>query len=222
MSNLSAIRDEVRILRALLTPAPRAATIRAATFNVNMNAPLAAQKRNIRRLFAAPVDVVALQETNRLDLPAMVAAGWHVHQDRSSRGKANTAVMWRDTLTATRTGIAPYIDSPTDDLGARFIAWVEFEGLGIVASAHRQPKRDDDDWDDSDDALRAWATPFPRLLVGMDSNVNRHASLEAATGLSWRGIGYDGFLSRGHTLATPVVLADVASDHPCVTTTVKE
>jgi hypothetical protein len=194
-----------------------------ATFNVNQFAPIAAQKADLGRLFAAPVDVACLQECTKLNLARLATAGWEVHQGgKPGTGPGNTAVLWRTTLglEVVRSSIAPYIDSATDDLGVRVMPWVEFAGLGVVASAHRQPKRDDDEWDDSDAVLRKWAAPFERVIIGMDSNVHRHAALEEATGLSWRGVDIDGFLYRGHTLTKPTVLEQPASDHPCVVTTV--
>lgn len=169
------------------------------------------------------------QETKRTQVNPRVrhALGWQygVRQDRRDEGAAGVAVAW-DRVIARPLGRA--VDDP-EELGG---GWLELlpagDGLlarGVVwqdlivrrgwtattrirlASTHRPPRRNANQWPAYDTALARWAddSPLPVLLL-MDSNEpGGPAVLSRLTGMTWRGVGIDGALHDPHL--TPVTSA---------------
>lgn len=185
------------------------------------------------------------QETKRTKVDQRVThalgSRYGVRQDRRNEGAAGVAVAW-DRVVARALG---HSDDPEelgggwlellpagDGLLARGVVWQDLRvRLGWVgntrirlASSHRPPRRNANQWPSYDDGLARWAddSPLPVLLL-MDSNEpGGPAVLSRLTGMRWRGVGIDGALHDPHleprsaALRHAVSLPRRHSDHHAV------
>lgn len=169
------------------------------------------------------------QETKRTKVDERIGhalgSRYGVRQDRRDEGAAGVAIAW-DRVIARPLGRA--VDDPEelgggwlellpagDGLLARGVVWQDLRvRLGWVgntrirlASTHRPPRRNANQWPAYDTAFARWAddSPLP-VLVLMDSNEpGGPAVLSLRTGMRWRGVGIDGALHDPHL--TPRALA---------------
>jgi hypothetical protein len=188
------------------------------TFNVNQFSTPAHEKADLAERMKAS-DVVLCQETVNLDLVAFTQGtpDWRAFQIRhgDSDGHANTAVLSRIALSGGTRVTDEVLLNDTKGLRRRFLAAEKLQGVWY-ASAHINPQRFAADIPTQLTHLAAWLKAHPGpAVIGLDKNQASVGALEHATGLTWHGVGIDGFLTNLPMKAV-ASFAKGFSDHPGV------
>jgi hypothetical protein len=190
-----------------------------ATFNVNQFSSVKHQRADLLARMLG-TDVVLCQETVGIDLTAFVSTvvgpPWGAYQERhgANDGHANTAVLYRlagGVPTATGTTFL----TSTQGERVRYLTTVQQGGVWY-GSAHINPKRFAAGIPQQLAHLGAWVKAHPGpVVIGLDRNQCPPSALEHATGLTWHGVGIDGFLTN-LPIANLKEFPQGFSDHPGV------
>ena len=210
-------------------PQRDSATIRIVSFNDDF----VDDKTDLPRVHGG---VVMVQEAKNVNVRKEVnRAEYNVFQNRDDKAHAGSAMYWRQerfkVLDKGQKLLAKR-DGPGDDMLDRHITWTDMKVKGKdvkvrMASAHRPPGDEKDEWPEFDRNLAAFARKARRdnipVVIGMDANFpreNRAAAirrLEKLTGLEWHGPkgSIDGFLASPNVRfnAAPHAEHDRFSDH---------
>jgi hypothetical protein len=182
-------------------------TVRVTTFNVNQfdrprdldDDGFPREQAKDLRVRMASSDVILCQETVHIDLTAFAATvpGWGAFQIRhgANDGHANTGVLYRlsgGPITATD---CTFLVN-TKGERTRYLTGVQQGGVWY-GSAHINPKRFAIGIPDQLAHIGAWVKAHPGpVVIGLDRNQCPPSALEHATGLTWHGVGIDGFLTN--------------------------
>lgn len=187
-------------------PQRDSATIRIVTFNDDFTD---GRKTDLPRVHGG---VVMVQEAKNVNVHRTVNQDrYNAFQNRGDDGRAGSALYWRQDRFRVLDRGQRLLASPdgNDDMLKRYVSWTDLKVRGSdvtvrMASAHRPPGDEKDEWAEFDRGLVAFARQARRdgipVVIGMDLNMKdpaRIRALEKATGLEWhRPPGsIDGFLT---------------------------
>lgn len=158
--------------------------------------------------------VVMVQEAKNVNVRKVVDRDeFRTQQNLSDDAHAGSAMFWRrDRFKVLGQGqVRAAKADGNDDMLDRYITFSDLKVRGSdvkvrMASAHRPPGDERDEWPEFDAALRRFAKKAEAdglpVVIGMDANFPKGAGraaairrLEEKTGLVWHGVGIDGFLT---------------------------
>lgn len=179
------------------------------TYNVDFNRSNQAETTSLRSI-RDQADVACVQEAKHLRVKGALGDFFRVHQNLRRESKQGVAIAWRQRKVKAKMSPATrrkfgrplggYVLGVSNfglKMLPRYINYrlLDFNGTTVlVISTHRPPKRFSRLWSLFDRALIRFikSVPFP-VIVGMDSNTRTHALFARLSGMTWRGIGIDGF-----------------------------
>lgn len=176
------------------------------TYNIDWATSNAKERLSIKSILTKAA-VVCWQEAKHIQINNVTDDTWSTHQNVQDHAKQGVAVSWKHKEATrymgesknSRTG---YVLG-SGPRGLRILPrYFNYRDLQLAdgrvirfVSTHRPPQRFKMLWRLFDHSLASFIRRSPHpVIVGMDSNANRHTGLSRVTKLQWHGIGIDGFL----------------------------
>lgn len=178
------------------------ATIRITTFNDDFTD----EHTDLRHVHGG---VVMVQEAKNVDVRGVVdQQTYDTFQNRKTDARAGSALYFKQDRFSVRGHGQKLLASPdgNDDMLKRYVSWndLKVKGKDItirMASAHRPPGDEKDEWPEFDRNLAEFAAKARRdgvpVVIGMDANQENPQALAKKCGLVWHAPkgSIDGFLA---------------------------